>query len=77
MENFFKKRGHSIIRSLTGHGVGLQVHEAPSIYNCGHPSNKGEFFKSGMVVAIEPITAQRSVDYVEDPHNGWNLYTKQ
>jgi methionyl aminopeptidase len=76
MENFFKKRGHSVIKSLTGHGVGLHVHEAPSIFNCGHPSNKGEFFKSGMVVAIEPITALRSIDYVEDHHNGRNLYSK-
>jgi methionyl aminopeptidase len=76
MENFFKKRGHSIIKSLTGHGVWLQVHEAPSVYNCWHPSNKGEFFKTGMVVAIEPITALRSTDYVEDPDNGRNLYSK-
>lgn len=66
---------HSIIKNLTWHGVGTHVHEDPSIYNYPHASSYKIKFQPGMVVALEPITAQTSSSYIEDP-NGWNLYTK-
>lgn len=43
-----------IVRSLTGHGVGFKVHDAPSIPNFGRPG-QGELIKEGMVLAIEPM----------------------
>ncbi len=43
-----------IIRELTGHGLGTQIHERPDIYNFGKPG-KGERLKAWMYVAIEPI----------------------
>lgn len=67
---------HSIIKNLTGHGVGMHVHEDPHIYNYPHASGYKIKFKPGMVVALEPITAQTSSDYIEDQTNGRNLYTE-
>ncbi len=67
---------HSIIKNLTWHGVGVKVHEDPHIYNYLHPSMYKTRFQSGMVVALEPITAQTSTSYIEDPINKRNLYTK-
>jgi methionyl aminopeptidase len=46
--------GFHIIRELTGHGLGTQIHEKPDIYNFGR-AGKGERLKSGLYIAIEPI----------------------
>ncbi|MDP3052883.1 MAG: type I methionyl aminopeptidase [bacterium] len=54
IETIIKKSGFSVIKGLTGHGVGFKLHEDPTIFNYG---NKGEglALKSGMVLAIEPM----------------------
>ncbi|MCF7834578.1 type I methionyl aminopeptidase [Candidatus Gracilibacteria bacterium] len=70
-----KKSGFKVIKKLTGHGVGNAVHERPYIYNRPHPDTQKIDFKSGMVIALEPITAISSDDFVEGG-NGRNLYTK-
>lgn len=54
IETTVTQGGFHIIRELTGHGLGTQIHEKPDIYNFGKPG-KGERLKSGMYVAIEPI----------------------
>lgn len=69
-------RNHTIIKNLTWHGVGTHVHEDPSIYNYAHASGYKIRFTPGMVVALEPITAQTSESYIEDKINKRNLYTK-
>ncbi len=74
--SFITERNFSIIRSLTGHGVGRFVHEDPPIYNFPHPKMANISFLENMVVAIEPITAITSTDFKEKPGNERNLYTK-
>ena len=44
-----------MIDGLTGHGVGNQLHEEPTVYNFGEPG-EGELLEEGMVLAIEPMT---------------------
>lgn len=73
--NYVISHNHSIIKDLTGHGVGIDLHEDPYIYNYPHPSTRKIAFKAGMVVALEPITAVESTRFIEDP-NGRNLYTE-
>ena len=51
--------GGKIIEGLTGHGVGLEVHEDPVIYNFGQP-NTGMELRPGMVIAIEPMVSMKS-----------------
>ncbi|MBI1839098.1 MAG: M24 family metallopeptidase, partial [Candidatus Colwellbacteria bacterium] len=38
------------------HGVGIELHEDPIIYNYGKPGN-GMVLKEGMVLAIEPMAS--------------------
>jgi len=66
-----------VIKNLTGHGVGIDVHEGPYIYNRPNAKVKGMAFETNMVVALEPITAITSNSFIEKPGNAWNLYTEQ
>ena len=50
----FVARKYGIVRELSGHGVGVQIHEDPYIPNFGKPG-KGEKLVPGMVIAIEPM----------------------
>lgn len=77
IEQYMKERHYSVIKSLTGHGVGIDVHEAPHIYNHAHKTMRKHRFQTGMVVALEPITAISSDNYIEDAINNRNLYTAQ
>lgn len=54
VESFVKPLGYGIVRILSGHGVGYDVHEDPYIPNYGTPG-KGEKLVPGMVIAIEPM----------------------
>ncbi len=56
IERIVKAQGFKVVDGLTGHGVGLELHEEPTIYNYGKPGS-GMTLKEGMVLAIEPITA--------------------
>lgn len=54
IQSFIEKQGFSVVRQLTGHGVGRAVHEDPSVPNFGQ-SHTGEVIAEGDVLAIEPI----------------------
>ncbi|MFT5360068.1 MAG: methionyl aminopeptidase [Candidatus Paceibacteria bacterium] len=56
IEEYIKNRGsqYGIIRILSGHGVGYEVHEDPYVPNYGK-KGKGERLVPGMVIAIEPM----------------------
>ena len=54
-----ERGGAKVLAGLTGHGVGLKVHEDPIIYNFGQPG-AGMKLKEGMVLAIEPMTSLTS-----------------
>ncbi len=47
-------RGYSIPVDYAGHGIGVNLHEDPSIANFG-PAGKGVVLKAGMTLAIEPM----------------------
>ena len=56
IEEEVSSRGFSVMRELTGHGVGRTIHEEPSVPNYYDPRFSQEL-TSGLVVAIEPIIA--------------------
>lgn len=74
IENLVEKRGYSVVRELSGHGVGRELHEEPTIPNFG-VKGKGEILKPGMVLAIEPIINFGGRE-VETEVNGWRVKTK-
>lgn len=47
-------RGFSVPVDYAGHGIGVNLHEDPSIPNFG-PAGKGVILKAGMTLAIEPM----------------------
>jgi len=62
-----------VIRDLTGHGVGRELQEAPSIPNYGKPGT-GLLLEAGMTLAIEPMvsTGDWHIDVKDD---GWTVVT--
>lgn len=54
IEKVVRAGGYNIIKELTGHGIGYDLHEEPYIYNYGKP-HSGVSLKPGMCIAIEPI----------------------
>ena len=66
--------GFHVIRKLVGHGVGRNMHEEPQVPNYGRPGT-GPVLEPGYVFAIEPMIAIGTVEIVEDPHDGWSIYT--
>lgn len=52
-----------IIRELTGHGVGLKLHEDPVIPNYGIPG-QGKKIENGAVFALEPMASLGSCDII-------------
>ena len=74
IEQVLKKHGLKVIYSLTGHGVGKELHEDPIIPNYGS-AGKGETLLAGMTIAIEPIASIGSHDlYLAD--DGWTYMTR-
>lgn len=55
IESFVKAKGkYGIVDILSGHGVGVEIHEDPYVPNFGK-AGTGAMLKKGMVIAIEPM----------------------
>lgn len=68
-----RRRGFTVMRELGGHGVGRSVHEEPFVPNYEAPWLSAAL-TYGMVIAIEPVIAERSGGTVGSP-DGWTLRT--
>lgn len=66
--------GFGVVKNLTGHGVGRQLHEDP-IIPCFGKSGKGLVIENNMTLAIEVIYAQGSGEVVLEKDN-WTIATK-
>ena len=66
-----KQNGYGVVYDYCGHGVGLEVHEDPSIPNCpcGGPNPR---IQAGMVLAIEPMINEGTDDVITGrPGDDW------
>ena len=54
VQTYCESHGYGVVRELTGHGIGKEMHENPQIPNYGRRGN-GALLKSGMCIAIEPM----------------------
>ncbi|HXT15309.1 MAG TPA: type I methionyl aminopeptidase [Gemmatimonadaceae bacterium] len=73
VEEEVNRWGHSVIREMCGHGVGRGLHEKPSVPNFFSPFTPGTL-TDGMVIALEPIIAERPSPVFEDD-DGWTIRT--
>lgn len=74
VQTLAEAHGYGVIRDMTGHGIGREMHEDPSVPNYGQPGH-GLRLRSGMTLAIEPmISAGTWRGYTEA--NGWTYRTR-
>ena len=59
IEKTVKGAGFRVIKNLTGHGVGFELHEDPTVYNYGS-RGEGVELVPGLVLAIEPMVSVSS-----------------
>ncbi len=68
-----RRHGYSVVKDLTGHGVGRSIHEPPSVPNFYHPLN-ADVLRDGMVIAVEPIISSKPARTVT-AEDGWTMST--
>lgn len=73
VQQYAESFGYGVIRSYTGHGIGREMHEDPSVPNFGRPGT-GVRLKAGTVLCIEPMIAQGSWKVRLLP-DGWGAVT--
>jgi len=60
IEDHVKANGFSVVEDFTGHGVGRNLHEEPSVFNFRTKEMPNVRLRSGMTLAIEPILNEGS-----------------
>jgi methionyl aminopeptidase len=73
VERSVTRSGYSVIRELSGHGVGRAIHEPPNVPNFFDPRQRA-VLTEGLVLTIEPIIAARACGAVME-RDGWTLRT--
>lgn len=75
VHNTARKNGLTVIKNLTGHGVGRSLHEDPKhVMNYFDPADKS-ILREGMVLAIEPFISSNAT-LVTDGKDDWAFETK-
>ncbi len=58
IEDHVNKNNFSVVEDYTGHGVGRNLHEEPSVFNFRTNDLPNVTLRSGMTLAVEPILNQ-------------------
>ncbi len=75
IEDFVKANGFSVVEDYTGHGVGRNLHEEPSVFNFRTNDLPNVTLREGMTIAVEPIINLGS-KYCKTLRDGWTVITK-
>lgn len=74
VQGYCENYGYGVVRELTGHGIGREMHEDPYVPNYGRRGN-GVMLKVGMCIAIEPmITLGNRAIYMKPDR--WTICTR-
>lgn len=74
VQEHLESNGLSVVRDFTGHGIGKDLHESPSIPNYG-PAHRGPKLRAGMALAIEPM-ANLGLYHVKVLEDNWTAVTR-
>ena len=74
VQDHCEKEGYGIVRELTGHGIGREMHEDPQVPNYGRRGN-GILLKAGMCIAIEPMVTMGDRNIYMMPDR-WTIRTR-
>ncbi|MBW3041504.1 type I methionyl aminopeptidase [Prochlorococcus marinus] len=75
IEDHVKSKGFSIVEDYTGHGVGRNLHEEPSVFNFRTNDLPNVTLREGMTIAVEPIV-NLGTKYCKTLRDGWTVITK-
>lgn len=73
VQSYAEGNGFSVIRAYTGHGIGREMHEDPSVPNFGRRGT-GVRLSAGTVLCIEPMIAA-GTHKVQVLSDGWTAVT--
>jgi len=73
VETEVRRHGFTVIRPLTGHGLGRTIHEEPSVPNFYH-RRLNQPLEDGLVIAIEPIVSAGNGQIVTEDDD-WTIST--
>jgi methionyl aminopeptidase len=73
VQSYAEARGFGVVRDLTGHGIGKEMHEDPSVPNFGNPGH-GPRLRQGMTFCIEPMITMGRWQ-VHQLSDGWTIVT--
>lgn len=68
------RHGFSVMRGLSGHGIGRTIHESPDVPNHYDPWQR-DVLTEGMVITIEPMISAGSSHSTQDA-DGWTIRTR-
>ena len=76
MQQTVEDAGYSVVRALTGHGIGKHLHEEPAVpcFVVGSYSSSPQLIP-GMVLAIEIMYNRGQSDVVYQNDDGWTIVT--
>ena len=75
VSNFAHKSGYNVIQNLTGHGIGLSLHEAPNHILSYYDPMDNALLKDGLVIAVEPFISMKADHIIERGDDGWTFVT--
>lgn len=73
VQSVAERNGFSVVRDLTGHGIGRHMHEDPPVPNFGSPGT-GLLLKEGMILAIEPMVNAGGYE-IKTLEDNWTVVT--
>lgn len=73
VQSLAESHGYGVVRELTGHGIGRDMHEDPNVFNYGK-KGRGVVLESGMVIAIEPMITM-GAHKIKTLSDGWTIVT--
>ena len=73
VQRYTEARSYSVVRNYTGHGVGANLHEDPSVPNYG-TRGRGLKLLPGMTIAIEPMINE-GTHYTRVLGDKWTVVT--
>lgn len=74
VQRYCEQRGYTVVREMTGHGIGRSMHESPDVPNYGRPGT-GALLRNGMAICIEPMINMGSRNIVIES-DGWTCRTR-
>lgn len=74
IQQYCERRNYSVVREMTGHGVGLKLHEDPEVPNYGRRGT-GPLLRNGMTIAIEPMINMGGKNIITE-RDGWTTRTR-